>query len=102
MLLTLEGGQVEIKTLRKGGEIHIDVADNGPGVPEDKIDLMFEKFARLSAKATAGSAGLGLPISRQIMRNLGGGLDYLQRPAGSTFRVTTPISHTAVMAQSAA
>jgi len=53
---------------------------------------MFEKFARLSAKATAGSAGLGLPISRQIMRNLGGGLDYLPRLVGSTFRITTPVA----------
>ena len=72
-------------------------------MPADKVDLMFEKFARLSAKATAGSAGLGLPISRQIMRNLGGGLDYLQRSAGSTFRVTSPIAHADQMAtQSAA
>ena len=97
-----EGGQIEISANHTGDNLHVDVVDSGPGVPADKVDLMFEKFARLSAKATAGSAGLGLPISRQIMRNLGGGLDYLQRPAGSTFRVTTPISHTAVMAQSAA
>jgi len=98
-----EGGQIEIRTTRHGDKLHVDVADSGPGVPADKVDLMFEKFARLSAKATAGSAGLGLPISRQIMRNLGGSLDYLQRPAGSTFRVTTPIKHPdTVAAQSAA
>lgn len=98
-----EGGQIEIRTARLGGKLHVDVADNGPGVPADKVDLMFEKFARLSAKATAGSAGLGLPISRQIMRNLGGSLNYLQRPAGSTFRVTTPIKQALpTAAQSAA
>ncbi len=98
------GGAIEIKVARQADEVHVDVSDNGPGVPADKVDLMFEKFARLSAKATAGSAGLGLPISRQIMRNLGGTLDYLQRPSGSTFRVTTPISHSGAItvAQSAA
>ena len=88
-----DGGEVEIRTRRAGDNIHVDVIDAGPGVPDDKVDLIFEKFARLSAKATAGSAGLGLPISRQIMLNLGGALDYLQRPAGSTFRVSTPIRH---------
>ncbi len=86
-----KGGQIEIRTSHVKDGLHVDITDTGPGVPADKIDLMFEKFARLSAKATAGSAGLGLPISRQIMRNLGGSLDYLQRPTGATFRVTTPI-----------
>lgn len=98
-----EGGQIEIRTDHIGDSLHVDIADSGPGVPFDKVDLIFEKFARLSAKTTAGSAGLGLPISRQIMRNLGGGLDYLQQPAGSTFRVSTPITHTdEIVAQSAA
>lgn len=97
-----EGGQVEIATLRSGDNLCIDVIDNGPGVAEDKVDLIFEKFARLSAKATAGSAGLGLPISRQIMRNLGGGLDYLKPPTGSTFRVTTPVRHADLKTRAAA
>ena len=88
----------EILSLKPSGL----VLSPGPGVPADKIDLIFEKFARLSAKATAGSAGLGLPISRQIMLNLGGALDYLQRPAGSTFRVTTPVSRADTAVQSAA
>ena len=86
-----DGGEITIRSAHVDDQIHIDVSDSGPGVPADKVDLVFEKFSRLSAKATAGSAGLGLPISRQIMRNLGGALDYLQRPVGSTFRVTTPI-----------
>lgn len=97
-----EGGEIVIQTTQAGDAVHVDVSDRGPGVPADKIDLIFEKFARLSAKATAGSAGLGLPISRQIMLNLGGALDYLQRPAGSTFRVTTPVSRADTAVQSAA
>ena len=97
-----EGGEIVIQTTQAGDAVHVDFSDLGPGVPADKIDLIFEKFARLSAKATAGSAGLGLPISRQIMLNLGGALDYLQRPAGSTFRVTTPVSRADTAVQSAA
>ena len=87
-----EGGSIRITTSLHRGQVFIDVSDSGPGVPADKVDLMFEKFARLSAKATAGSAGLGLPISRQIMRNLGGSLEYVQGPVGATFRMTAPLT----------
>ncbi len=87
-----EGGSIRITTSLHRGQVFIDVSDSGHGVPADKVDLMFEKFARLSAKATAGSAGLGLPISRQIMRNLGGSLEYVQGPVGATFRMTAPLT----------
>jgi Na+/proline symporter/nitrogen-specific signal transduction histidine kinase len=69
---------------------YIDVADNGPGIAADKREEVFEKFARLGAANLAGSAGLGLPISREIMRNLGGDLVALPTAAGATFRVLLP------------
>ncbi|MEM9012316.1 MAG: ATP-binding protein [Pseudomonadota bacterium] len=75
-----------------GGEmVHVDFTDNGPGIPEHQRERIFEKFARASAATLAGSAGLGLPISRQIMRNLGGDLILRARAAaGASFRVSVP------------
>ncbi|HPG21927.1 MAG TPA: HAMP domain-containing sensor histidine kinase, partial [Amaricoccus sp.] len=69
---------------------HIDVSDHGPGIPAGERDEIFEKFARLGEANLAGSAGLGLPISREIMRNLGGDLILLPGGAGATFRVILP------------
>ncbi len=68
----------------------IDVADRGPGIAPDKREEVFEKFARLGEANLAGSAGLGLPISREIMRNLGGDIRVLPNAPGAVFRVVLP------------
>jgi len=52
---------------------------------------VFEKFSRLSDSSAAGSAGLGLAISREILRNLGGVIEYLPGQSGAGFRVTLPV-----------
>ena len=70
----------------------IDVADNGSGISENDIETIFEKFAKLSSKVAAGSAGLGLPISREIVRNLGGSLSYEGTEKGAIFRIRLPFS----------
>ncbi|TCT21536.1 sensor histidine kinase [Thiobaca trueperi] len=49
------------------------VTDNGPGIPEGELDLVFEKFRQSAiGGAKPAGTGLGLPISRQIIDNLGG------------------------------
>lgn len=100
-----EGGRegnaphIHIHCEARGGTIQIEVSDDGAGISADHVDLIFEKFSKLSADATSGSAGLGLPISREIMRNLGGSLEYVPTPPpdisaekpgpkGAVFRVT--------------
>ena len=70
----------------------IGFADNGPGIDEANHERVFEKFARLSAASLAGSAGLGLPISREIMRNLKGDLTLQANAPGAVFRVSLPLS----------
>mgnify|MGYP001628249690 CR=1 FL=1 len=74
------------------GKLVITVADNGKGISEDDIDLIFEKFSKLSKKFTSGSAGLGLPISREIVKNLGGTLVYAGNSMGAVFRITLPLA----------
>ena len=63
------------------------VADNGPGIPSTDRNRIFEKFARLGEDSMTGSAGLGLPISAEIMRNLGGGLTLVPSRRGAKFQV---------------
>ncbi len=49
------------------------MTDNGPGIPETELDLVFERFRQTSVNGTKPlGTGLGLPISRRIIDNLGG------------------------------
>jgi len=79
---------IRITTAERRGKITVDIVDNGPGIPAADADRVFEKFARLGAATMAGSAGLGLPISREIMRNIGGDLVLVPTATGACFRIT--------------
>ncbi|MEM8658066.1 MAG: ATP-binding protein, partial [Pseudomonadota bacterium] len=68
----------------------LTVSDNGPGIPPGDAERVFEKFSRLSATTLAGSAGLGLPISREIMRALGGELTLQPSKQGASFVISLP------------
>ncbi|MHA3979779.1 ATP-binding protein [Halovulum sp. GXIMD14794] len=68
--------------------VYVDVIDNGPGIPRADWGRVFEKFSRLEDMTLAGSAGLGLPISREIMRNLGGDLTLMPCDTGARFRLS--------------
>lgn len=70
----------------------IFIKDNGPGITAIDRKKVFEKFTRLSAANLAGSAGLGLPISREIMRNLKGGLRLVPDREGAVFEVCIPLA----------
>ncbi|TNJ43917.1 ATP-binding protein [Phaeobacter sp. B1627] len=74
--------------------VHIDLYDNGEGVPVDFQEVIFEKFSRVTPER-AGGAGLGLAICREIMRRLGGDISYLPGQNGAAFRVTLPF-HTKI------
>lgn len=73
------------------GQIDVDFVDNGQGIPRDQQDNIFEKFYRLSDYSSAGSAGLGLAICREVMARLGGTVSYVPGQAGTAFRVSLPI-----------
>ena len=86
-----EGRQIAIRTGETGAEFFVEVADDGPGVPSGDRTHIFEKFARARGQTDNRGAGLGLPISREIMRNLGGDLRLVPSRKGATFRVTLPV-----------
>jgi signal transduction histidine kinase len=82
------GGSICVSAAPAGRSIEIDVADNGPGVPEAVLGKLFEPFA---SAARPGGTGLGLAIARDLARGHGGDLSLVSTgPKGSVFRITLP------------
>ena len=73
--------------------LRFTVSDTGIGIPEDKIDLIFEPFTQADASAsrTYGGTGLGLSISARLVKAMGGSISVKSAPGeGSTFIFTLP------------
>ncbi len=68
------GGRIRIGAARAGDMIRITVADEGPGIPPDKLEAIFERFysERPKAEKFGAHSGLGLSISKQIVEAHGG------------------------------
>ena len=92
------GGKVTVSGWQSEGEVVVTVADTGVGIPEKYRPFLFDEFFRIKddgAKKTTGT-GLGLHISKRIVSEMGGSLDFESQPgAGSTFRVRVPAWHEA-------
>ena len=73
------------------------MSDDGPGIPPDKRELVFQRFTRLDAARNkdAGGAGLGLPIARQIAEASGGTLRIEDSPRGARFVLYLPATSSA-------
>ena len=80
---------MRISSSVRAGTYIVDIADNGSGIARGERKLIFEKFARgRRGEVDQGGAGLGLPISRQIVNRMNGSLDLVQGPLpGACFRV---------------
>lgn len=89
------GEQVLVEGFGLGDHYVVVVADNGPGVPDGSIEMIFEHFEQLSkgdARSSSG-IGLGLPIARRLARAMGGDVWYERRfPTGSRFCFSLPIT----------
>jgi signal transduction histidine kinase len=74
------------------GRTELTVADDGPGVPADEQDRIFERFTRLddSRSRATGGTGLGLAIAREIVESHRGTIDLDQSAAGARFVVQLP------------
>jgi Na+/proline symporter/nitrogen-specific signal transduction histidine kinase len=84
------GLRLSLATGVNAGECFVDVTDDGPGIPAADRERIFEKFARARGMTDARGAGLGLPISREILRNFGGDVTLEPSPRGARFRVRLP------------
>lgn len=91
---TQEGGHVAmVGALQDETTVVITVCDNGPGIPLDQQDAIFEPFVQLdrSFKQTREGIGLGLAISRDLARGMNGDLVVDSRPGkGACFILTLP------------
>ncbi len=67
-----------------GGMVNLAVDDDGPGIPEERLDDVFQAFLRLEASRNreTGGTGLGLTIARNILRAHGGDVMLENRPGG--------------------
>jgi two-component system, OmpR family, sensor kinase len=84
-------GHVEARLGSSNGTVEIAVADDGPGIPPEDRERIFERFVRLdNARGRPGGAGLGLPIARCIAEAHGGSLTLADIGPGSTFVVRLP------------
>jgi signal transduction histidine kinase len=86
------GERVSVSTRQEPGWTVLEVVDDGPGIPTEQWQAVFEPFVRLSDRLTEGSAGagMGLAISRDIARLHGGELRLLPADQGARFELRLP------------
>ncbi|WP_295695316.1 hybrid sensor histidine kinase/response regulator [uncultured Maricaulis sp.] len=75
---TPPGGQIRLVSRRDGADMLIEVSDNGPGIPSDELDRVFDEYVQLATPVDGGESGLGLglPIVRQLASKLGAELEF--------------------------
>ena len=98
-------GPVLLGVRRRGEELCLEVWDRGPGIPEDKQQVIFEEFKRLDSHQTRAEKGLGLglAIADGLCRVLGHTLRVRSWPGrGSVFSVSVPLARTQTAPASAA
>jgi two-component system sensor histidine kinase KdpD len=89
---TPRGCPIDISVRAEGGTLVVELADRGPGIPDELVDRIFEKFYRLPREGTSGGAGLGLSICRAIIEAHGGRIWAENRSGGgAVFRFTVPV-----------
>lgn len=85
------GGAVVIRSARSNGVSEIAVIDEGPGIPADLRDRVFDRFFRADPARTRGGSGLGLAIVSEVARAHGGRVTVgSHAPCGSVFTFKVP------------
>lgn len=88
-----EGASIRVTAASAGAEVEIAVIDDGPGIPKEQLEHVFERFTRGDAGLTqhVGGTGLGLAISKSLVELHGGTIAAESAEGrGSIFRVRLP------------
>lgn len=89
---TESGGTITVECSRTNEVAGVTVRDTGTGIPEEDLDKVFARFHRVDKSRTKGGNGLGLSLSRAILRAHGGDVTVTSvLGEGSTFTVTIPL-----------
>lgn len=89
---TPEGGKLWVRVLPGRDSVTVEVEDNGPGIPSEKLEHVFEKFYRLPGSGSrAKGSGLGLAITRSLVELHGGRIGVVSEPnKGARFWFSVP------------
>ena len=94
MKFTPGGGAVVIRTASTNGSAQVSVIDEGPGIPSDLQDRVFDRFFRVDEARTGSGSGLGLAIVDEVARAHGGHVSVAPHvPCGSVFTFSVPSDH---------
>lgn len=85
------GGGAEVSAAAERGDVVVRIRDHGPGLPDDKLEAVFDPFVRLedSRSRETGGSGLGLAIARALAERNGGVLALRNHPDGGLEAVLT-------------
>jgi signal transduction histidine kinase len=95
------GGEIAVGSKVEGNLAHVQVRDQGLGIPPEALEEVFERYARVESSATRQiqGTGLGLPIARQIVQMHGGRIWAESPPGrGAVFHFTIPLAGTGTLA----
>lgn len=87
------GGHVRVRAGRENGRVLVEVADDGPGIPEGIRDRVFDPFFTTK---DVGAVGLGLDLARRAVGRHGGEIRFDSRPGETIFQVRLPVEPTGV------
>jgi PAS domain S-box-containing protein len=96
-----EGADISLRVEDSHGCACFSISDNGPGIPAEYCDQIFEKYTRLQTKQTKGqiSTGLGLPFCKLAIESHQGTISLKSKPGeGSTFSFSLPLVSSLVSA----
>jgi signal transduction histidine kinase len=81
---------VLVSLTRRGGDLVLEVADTGPGIPPEDMERVTERFVRLEQSRSRPGSGLGLSLARAVMEFHGGRLELSAKNPGLSVRMIFP------------
>lgn len=80
-----ENPDVSVQMKRIGDRVEIYVSDNGPGIPKEKCESLFLRGL------TSSDTGLGLYLTKTILRGCGGSIEHMESEDGTSFKIEIPV-----------
>lgn len=88
-------GSVRFHARYEGGELHVEISDTGIGMDKETLKRIFRPFERAAQEVNSDGFGLGLFITKGLVRVLDGNIEVESQPGkGTAFRLTFPLSET--------